>query len=85
MTDSYLQNVFTASIAIFQPYLATPTKATISEIYVDSSKRREDSMEQGCDHRERRQPGNAGDVEPQSGRRRYTYGAANALGRSKPI
>lgn len=37
VTDSNLQNVFTASIAIFQPYLATPTKATISEIYVDST------------------------------------------------
>ncbi len=37
VTDSNLQNVFTASIAILQPYLATPTKATISEIYVDST------------------------------------------------
>jgi Flp pilus assembly protein TadG len=37
VTDSYLQNAFTASIAIIQPYLSTPTKATISEIYVDST------------------------------------------------
>jgi Flp pilus assembly protein TadG len=36
--DTYLQNVFTASIAILTPYSATPTKATLSEIYVDSSK-----------------------------------------------
>jgi Flp pilus assembly protein TadG len=38
VTDNYLQNVFTASIAIMTPYSATPTKAQISEIYVDSSK-----------------------------------------------
>jgi Flp pilus assembly protein TadG len=38
ITDNYLQNVFTASIAILTPYLATPTNATISEIYVDSSR-----------------------------------------------
>jgi Flp pilus assembly protein TadG len=38
ITDNYLQNVFTASISILTPYLATPTNATISEIYVDSSK-----------------------------------------------
>ena len=37
VTDSYLQNVFTAAISMFQPYLATPTTATVSEIYVDSS------------------------------------------------
>lgn len=37
VTDTFLQNVFTASISIFQPYAPTPTKATISEIYVDSS------------------------------------------------
>lgn len=35
--DNFLQNVFTASIAILTPYSATPTKATLSEIYVDSS------------------------------------------------
>jgi Flp pilus assembly protein TadG len=35
--DTSLQNVFTASIAILQPYCATPTKATLSEIYVDSN------------------------------------------------
>jgi len=37
VTDSYLQNVFTASISIFQPYSPTPTNARISEIYVDSN------------------------------------------------
>ena len=36
--DSYLKNVFTASIAILAPYSATPTQATLSEIYVDSNK-----------------------------------------------
>jgi Flp pilus assembly protein TadG len=36
--DTYLQNVFTASIAILTPYSPTPTKATISQIYVNSSK-----------------------------------------------
>jgi Flp pilus assembly protein TadG len=36
--DNYLQNVFTASIAIVQPYSATPTKAQLSEIYIDSNK-----------------------------------------------
>jgi Flp pilus assembly protein TadG len=35
--DTYLQNVFTASIAILTPYSSTPTKATLSEIYVDSN------------------------------------------------
>jgi Flp pilus assembly protein TadG len=35
--DNYLQNVFTASIAIMSPYPSTPTKAQISEIYVDST------------------------------------------------
>jgi Flp pilus assembly protein TadG len=35
--DTYLRNVFTASIAILTPYSATPTKATLSEIYVDSN------------------------------------------------
>jgi len=37
VTDTYLQNVFTASIAILTPYAASPTKATLSEIYVDSN------------------------------------------------
>jgi hypothetical protein len=36
--DNYLQNVFTASIAILQPYSATPTKAQLSEIYIDTNK-----------------------------------------------
>jgi Flp pilus assembly protein TadG len=36
--DTYLQNVFTASIAIVSPYGPTPTKAQITEIYVDSNK-----------------------------------------------
>jgi Flp pilus assembly protein TadG len=35
--DNYLQNVFTASIAIMTPYPSTPTKAQISQIYVDST------------------------------------------------
>jgi hypothetical protein len=35
--DSYLQNVFTAGIAILSPYSATPAQATLSEIYVDSN------------------------------------------------
>ncbi len=38
VNDTYLQNVFTASIAIMTPYAPTPTKAQISEIYIDSSK-----------------------------------------------
>lgn len=37
MTDTYLQNVFTASIAIMAPYAPSPVKATVSEIYVDST------------------------------------------------
>jgi Flp pilus assembly protein TadG len=37
VTDSYLQNAFTASIAVASPYDATPVKATISEVYVSSS------------------------------------------------
>lgn len=37
MTDLYLQNVFTAGIAIMSPYPPSPVKATISEIYVDST------------------------------------------------
>jgi Flp pilus assembly protein TadG len=36
VTDSYMQNVFSASIAILQPYSAMSiTNATVSEIYVD--------------------------------------------------
>src|ERR1700694_3827661 len=35
--DSYLQNVFTASIATLAPYSAAPTQAQLSEIYVDSN------------------------------------------------
>src|SRR3982074_2169011 len=35
--DSYLKNIFTASIAILAPYSAAPTQATLSEIYVDSN------------------------------------------------
>lgn len=38
VSDSYLQNIFTASIAIMTPYPPTPIKAQISEVYVDSSK-----------------------------------------------
>lgn len=38
LNDVSLQNIFTASIAILSPYEAAPTQATISEIYVDSSK-----------------------------------------------
>jgi Flp pilus assembly protein TadG len=37
VNDTYLQNVFTASIAIMAPYPPVPTTAQISEIYVDSS------------------------------------------------
>jgi Flp pilus assembly protein TadG len=36
--DSYLQNAFTAAIAIVQPYPAAPTKAQLSEIYIDSNR-----------------------------------------------
>jgi Flp pilus assembly protein TadG len=36
--DNYLQNVFTASIAIVKPYSVVPTTAQISEIYVDLSR-----------------------------------------------
>jgi Flp pilus assembly protein TadG len=35
--DTYLKNVFTASIATLAPYSATPTQAQLSEIYVDSN------------------------------------------------
>jgi Flp pilus assembly protein TadG len=37
MTDTYLQNVFTASISIIAPYAPSPVKATLTEIYVDSN------------------------------------------------
>jgi Flp pilus assembly protein TadG len=37
IVDGYLLNAFNASAAILQPYLATPTNARISEIYIDSS------------------------------------------------
>jgi Flp pilus assembly protein TadG len=37
VNDSYLQNVFTASITILTPYNPAPAKATVSEIYVDSN------------------------------------------------
>lgn len=35
--DTYLQNVFTASIAIINPYQQSPVRGTVSEIYVNSS------------------------------------------------
>jgi Flp pilus assembly protein TadG len=35
--DTYLTNVFTASIPIMKPYSMTPTSAQISEVYVDST------------------------------------------------
>jgi|SRR5947209_4036504 Flp pilus assembly protein TadG len=35
--DTSLQNVFTASIAIVNPYTAAPVKAQLTEIYVDSN------------------------------------------------
>jgi Flp pilus assembly protein TadG len=35
--DTYLQNVFTAGIAIFTPYCAVPATMQLSEIYVDSN------------------------------------------------
>lgn len=37
VADTDLTNFFTASISILTPYSPTPTKATISEIYVDSN------------------------------------------------
>jgi Flp pilus assembly protein TadG len=37
LTDSYVQNVFTASISIVYPYPPVPTQATVSQIYVDSN------------------------------------------------
>jgi Flp pilus assembly protein TadG len=39
MTDVYLQNVFSSSIAIMSPYPPSLVQATISEIYVDSTGR----------------------------------------------
>jgi Flp pilus assembly protein TadG len=36
VTDTYVQNVFTASVAIMNPYDLSPTTARISQIYVDS-------------------------------------------------
>jgi general stress protein CsbA len=73
--DNYLQNVFTAGIAILSPYSATPAQATLSEI-CRLQQDREDSVEQGCDHFEQRHAGNAGDVEPQRGRYHYVAGSA---------
>jgi Flp pilus assembly protein TadG len=37
LTDGYMVNVFTSTIAILQPYAAVTATATISEIYVDSN------------------------------------------------
>jgi Flp pilus assembly protein TadG len=37
LTDTYLTNVFTASISILYPYATTPINARISQIYVDST------------------------------------------------
>jgi len=37
VNDTYIQNVFTAGIAIMQPYDLSPATATISQIYVDSN------------------------------------------------
>lgn len=37
INDASLQNFFTAGIKILTPYDPTPAKATVSEIYVDSS------------------------------------------------
>ncbi len=38
VNDTYLQNAFTAGIAILRPYCATPATLQLSEIYVDSNK-----------------------------------------------
>ncbi|MGY3442404.1 Flp pilus assembly protein TadG [Bradyrhizobium sp. USDA 4473] len=38
VVDSDLQNFFSASVGIMTPYDASPTKVTLSEIYVDNSK-----------------------------------------------
>src|SRR4051794_6874178 len=35
LADSDLTNFFTASVAIFTPYSASPTQATLTELYVD--------------------------------------------------
>jgi Flp pilus assembly protein TadG len=37
VNDTYLQNVFTAGIAILTPYCTTPAGMQVSEIYVDSN------------------------------------------------
>jgi Flp pilus assembly protein TadG len=37
ITDSYLQNVFTASISIAYPYPPMPTQVKVSQVYVDSN------------------------------------------------
>jgi Flp pilus assembly protein TadG len=37
IADADLQGIFTASISIMAPYSPTPTKAQISEVYIDSS------------------------------------------------
>jgi Flp pilus assembly protein TadG len=37
VADIDLQSTFTASISILAPYSPTPTKATLSEIYIDSN------------------------------------------------
>lgn len=37
VNDPYLLNVFTAGLSIIRPYSGTPLKATVSEIYVDST------------------------------------------------
>ena len=39
ITDTNLQNAFTASILIAKPYSQTPVKAAVSEIYVDSNQK----------------------------------------------
>lgn len=38
VSDSDLKAFFTASVGIMTPYDASPTKATLSEIYIDSNK-----------------------------------------------
>jgi Flp pilus assembly protein TadG len=38
VTDSYLQNAFTASISIATPYDPTQVQATISEVYISAGK-----------------------------------------------
>ena len=39
VTNSYLQNIFTASILIVKPYSPTPVKGTITEIYINSNQK----------------------------------------------